>query len=107
MTSSLFRPLPATARSPEGAWHGWNGVSLLGRTMWARMIQRYEATRADDEDRLVGRMRRLAEKRPRYGYRRIWAMLRPRGHTNTSWEYPYYKTLDRVSIVDHIVRDRW
>ena len=44
-----------------------------------RMTQRYEATRPDDEERLVARMRGLAAKHPRYGYRRIWALLRREG----------------------------
>ena len=44
-----------------------------------RMTQRYEATRPDDEERLVARMRGLATKHPRYGYRRIWALLRREG----------------------------
>jgi hypothetical protein len=44
-----------------------------------RMTQRYEATRPDDEERLVARMRELAGKHPRYGYRRIWALLRREG----------------------------
>ena len=44
-----------------------------------RMTQRYAAKRPDDEERLVGDMRRLAEKHPRYGYRRIWALLRREG----------------------------
>ena len=44
-----------------------------------RMTQRYEATRPDDEERLVDRMRKLAGKHPRYGYRRIWALLRREG----------------------------
>jgi putative transposase len=43
------------------------------------MTQRYEATRPDDEERLVEGMRTLAEKHPRYGYRRIWALLRREG----------------------------
>jgi len=44
-----------------------------------RMTQRYEATHPDDEERLVARMRELAAKHPRYGYRRIWALLRRGG----------------------------
>ena len=44
-----------------------------------RMTQRYETTRPDDEERLVARMRGLAAKHPRYGYRRIWALLRREG----------------------------
>jgi transposase InsO family protein len=43
------------------------------------MTQRYAQTRPDDEERLIGRMWSLAEKHPRYGYRRIWALLRREG----------------------------
>jgi putative transposase len=41
-----------------------------------RGSQRYEAKSRDDEEALVQRMRELASKRPRFGYRRIAALLR-------------------------------
>lgn len=41
-----------------------------------RSSQRYEAQPRDDEGALVQRMRGLAAERPRYGYRRIAALLR-------------------------------
>ncbi len=45
-----------------------------------RSSQRYrQAGRADDEGKLTARMRELAGKNPRYGYRRIWALLRGEG----------------------------
>lgn len=45
-----------------------------------RSTQRYEARGpTDDEKRLVGRMHELVRGHPRYGYRRIWALLRSEG----------------------------
>jgi putative transposase len=44
-----------------------------------RSTQRYEACEAEDEKPLVKRMRELSVKHPRYGYRRIWALLRDEG----------------------------
>ena len=41
-----------------------------------RSSQRYEAKRRDDEEALVKRMRVLSGQRPRFGYRRIAALLR-------------------------------
>ena len=42
-----------------------------------RSTQRYESRRPDDEEkRLVKRMHELVRKHPRFGYRRIWALLR-------------------------------
>lgn len=45
----------------------------------ARSSQRYEARRADDEGALVTAMRQAVRKHPRYGYRRIAALLRRQG----------------------------
>ncbi len=42
----------------------------------ARSSQRYEASPRDDERPVVARMLELVEKFPRYGYRRITALLR-------------------------------
>jgi transposase InsO family protein len=41
-----------------------------------RSSQRYEAKPRDDEEAMVKRMRELAGQRPRFGYRRIAALLR-------------------------------
>ncbi len=44
-----------------------------------RSTQRYEPVPAEYELRLVARMNELAALHPRYGYRRIWALLRAEG----------------------------
>jgi len=44
-----------------------------------RSTQRYEPRRREDEERLVKRMTSLAGQHPRFGYRRIWALLRREG----------------------------
>src|SRR5579864_1867001 len=44
-----------------------------------RSTQRYEPHDADDEGPLVTRMLELVRAHPRYGYRRIWALLRREG----------------------------
>jgi putative transposase len=44
-----------------------------------RSTQRYRGVSPDLEIRLVRRMNTLAERHPRYGYRRIWALLRTEG----------------------------
>ena len=41
----------------------------------ARSTQRYAFKRPDLDEQLVGRMKELRRKRPRYGYRRIWRAL--------------------------------
>jgi transposase InsO family protein len=41
-----------------------------------RGTQRYEPKEPDDEKALVGRMKELSAAHPRYGYRRVWALLR-------------------------------
>lgn len=41
-----------------------------------RMTQRYKAQRADDEGALVKRIHELVGQHPRFGYRRIWAILK-------------------------------
>jgi transposase InsO family protein len=42
----------------------------------ARRTQRYQAKRRDDEGQLTQSMLELVRQHPRYGYRRIWALLR-------------------------------
>jgi putative transposase len=45
-----------------------------------RSTQRYEAKGpSSDERRLLGRIHELVRRHPRYGYRRIWALLRREG----------------------------
>ena len=44
-----------------------------------RSTQRYERQPAELELRIVARMNELASKHPRYGYRRVWALLRSEG----------------------------
>jgi putative transposase len=44
-----------------------------------RTTQRYEPQVKDDEPVLVERMHALVRQHPRYGYRRIWALLRREG----------------------------
>jgi transposase InsO family protein len=44
-----------------------------------RSTQRYEPQPAELELRLVKRMNELAAAHPRYGYRRVWALLRTEG----------------------------
>ena len=46
-----------------------------------RRTQRYAPKRRDDEGKLVGRMLALVRQHPRYGYRRVWALLRQEGWT--------------------------
>lgn len=44
-----------------------------------RSTQRYQCKEADGEWALVARLRELARQHPRYGYRRMWALLRADG----------------------------
>src|SRR5919106_4984959 len=44
-----------------------------------RSTQRYEGLAPEYGLRLVARMNELAARHPRYGYRRIWALLRSEG----------------------------
>jgi putative transposase len=44
-----------------------------------RSTRRYERLEPEYELRLVARMNELAAAHPRYGYRRIWALLRGEG----------------------------
>jgi transposase InsO family protein len=44
-----------------------------------RATQRYAPRVPDDEPLLVARMHELVRQHPRYGYRRIWALLRMEG----------------------------
>jgi putative transposase len=46
---------------------------------WPRSSQRYVRQRADEEQRLVRRLLELSRAQPRYGYRRITALLRAEG----------------------------
>jgi transposase InsO family protein len=44
-----------------------------------RSTQRYRPLHPEEELRLVKRMNELAARHPRYGYRRVWALLRTEG----------------------------
>jgi putative transposase len=44
-----------------------------------RSSQRYEGCKADRDRLLLQRMVRLSRENPRYGYRRVWALLRREG----------------------------
>jgi len=44
-----------------------------------RSTQRYQARTRDDEGQLVAAMLKLVGAHPRYGYRRVWALLRTEG----------------------------
>jgi transposase InsO family protein len=44
-----------------------------------RSSQRYAGRKAERDRRLAERMVRLSRENPRYGYRRVWAMLRREG----------------------------
>jgi len=44
-----------------------------------RSTQRYASRRPEEEELLVARMLELVRQHPRYGYRRIWALLRREG----------------------------
>jgi putative transposase len=44
-----------------------------------RSSQRYEGRKADRDHALVERMIELSRENPRYGYRRVWALLRREG----------------------------
>jgi putative transposase len=44
-----------------------------------RSTQRYVARRPEEQKALVARMQELVRRHPRYGYRRIWALLRREG----------------------------
>jgi putative transposase len=44
-----------------------------------RSTQRYAPRRPQDEEPLVARMLELVRRHPRYGYRRVWALLRREG----------------------------
>ena len=56
-----------------------------------RSSVRYRHRRCDD-NRLRERLKALAEERRRFGYRRLWVLLRREGHTvNRKWVYRLYK----------------
>jgi len=49
---------------------------VCGATGWGRSSLRYQVRSSVEERRLVERMRALAQAHPRFGYRRVWALLR-------------------------------
>lgn len=52
---------------------------VCGATSWGRASLRYQVRSSAEEQRLVERMRSLAQAHPRFGYRRVWALLRAEG----------------------------
>ena len=55
-----------------------------------RSSVRYRRRRPDD-DALRERLKALAEERRRFGYRRLWVLLRREGHTVNKRVYRLYK----------------
>ena len=52
---------------------------VCGATGWGRSGLRYRVRSSAEGQRLVERMRALAQAHPRFGYRRVWALLRAEG----------------------------
>jgi transposase InsO family protein len=59
--------------------HGYSERRACKVTGLARSTSRYAAGIDGEERRLIERMHELSRLHPRYGYRRIWAMLRREG----------------------------
>jgi putative transposase len=66
-----------------------------------RSSQRYEGRRADRDHALLERMIALSRENPRYGYRRVWALLRREGwpvnkkRVHRLWRKEGLKVLDK------------
>ena len=73
---------------------------LVGQS---RATQRYVYEIPEDEPVILARMKELVRKHPRYGYRRIWALLRKEGfHVNRKRIYRLWKKEGyRVPQVQH------
>jgi putative transposase len=57
-----------------------------------RSTQRYPSRKADRDQPLIERMIMLSEENPRYGYRRVWALLRREGwHVNKKRIYRLWR----------------
>ena len=56
--------------------HGYSERRASRLLDLARSTARYVGSINDDQRRLIERMQQLSHSHPRYGYRRIWAMLR-------------------------------
>src|SRR3989304_1200848 len=65
-------------RHAEATWNvsQRQACRVLGQP---RRTQRYEPRRRDDEGLLTKRLLELVRAHPRYGYRRVWALLRQEG----------------------------
>ena len=59
--------------------HGYSERRACRLLRQARSTQRYAAPERDAEKSLVSRMQELSRQHPRYGYRRITALLRREG----------------------------
>ena len=62
----------------SGSW-ACPSVGRAGPSVSARSSQRYQPLDDEEEKRLVQEMLALVGEHPRYGYRRIWALLRKAG----------------------------
>lgn len=76
--------MTSPARRREAAQQAQTAVAVSERRACEaieqpRSTQRYRPQRTSDEVRLVERMHALVRQHPRYGYRRIWALLRGEG----------------------------
>jgi hypothetical protein len=59
--------------------HGYSERRAAKAIGVARATLRYQGRTDGDERRLIERMHELSRLHPRYGYRRIWALLRRDG----------------------------
>lgn len=66
----------------------------------ARSTQRYEPQRRSQEQALVQRMLELSGKHPRYGYRRIWSLLRREGFAVGKGHFSYQFEVEFLPLVD-------
>jgi putative transposase len=66
----------------------------------------YRPRRTEDRE-LVGRIRALARAHPRYGYRRVWALLRREGrHVNVKRVHRIWKR-QKLTLARRVPRKRW
>ena len=59
--------------------HGYSERRACKVAGLARSTARYAGQSDGEQRRLIERMHELSRSHPRYGYRRIWAMLRREG----------------------------
>ena len=60
----------------------------------SRSALAYESRRSDEAPKLAAELKSLAQRHPRYGYRRLWAMLRRSG-----WPKVNLKRVRRLCVV--------